>query len=73
MFFLFGVVVGIVAFGESVSFINDFWHAGSAGRAILPDLLEMDLGWVVVICVSLALILFWTFDRIRVLIYGKAQ
>lgn len=73
MLFLLGVVTGIVTFGETVSFINDFWHAGSEGRFILPDLLNMDVGWVVVLCVILALVMFWTFDKVRVLIYGKPQ
>jgi hypothetical protein len=72
-FFLLGVVVGVVTFGETVSLINDFWHAGSMGRFTLPEFLNMDLGWVVVLCVSLALAMFWTFDKIRASIYGKGQ
>ncbi len=73
IFFLLGLIGGMLFFGETVSFINAFWHSGNLGTLTLPELLNLETGVVVVLVVSLALAMFVGFGWLRKAIYGKAE
>jgi uncharacterized membrane protein YedE/YeeE len=73
MFFLLGHIVGVVVFGETVSFIKEFWNSSYMGRFVLPELLGLETGVVVVLVVCLALAMFIGFGWVQRLIYGKSQ
>ena len=69
--FVLGVVVGVLGFGETVAIFNDFWHSGSEGRLTLPEWFNLETGWVAVLIVCLALVMFWGAGKLRTLIYGN--
>ncbi|MGI9320142.1 MAG: YeeE/YedE thiosulfate transporter family protein [Thiogranum sp.] len=73
MFFLLGHIAGVIFFGESVSFITNFWNSGYMGFITLPELLHMETGVVIVLVVCLALAMFLGFGWLRSAIYGKAE
>lgn len=73
MFFLLGHVVGVLAFGETVGYINEFWNSSYMGRFILPELLGLDTGVVVLLVVCLALVMFLGFGWIQRIIYGRGD
>jgi hypothetical protein len=73
MFFLLGHVVGVLAFGESVGYINEFWNSSYMGRFILPELLGLDTDVVVLLVVCLALVMFLGFGWIQRIIYGRGD
>lgn len=56
--FVMGVIIGIFAFGETVSTFDDFWHSTDEGRYTLQELFDVDAGVVVIGVVVLALVLF---------------
>ena len=72
-FFVLGVVTGVLAFGETVAYYNDFWHSSYFGRFTLPELFGLDTGIVVVLLVLMALFMFWGFGLISRLVYGKQE
>ncbi len=59
MVFLGGVVVGVALFGVTVPHFMDFWTYSDYGRLTLPDWLGIPSGWVVLVVVVIALLLFW--------------
>lgn len=71
MFFVLGVVIGVFLFGETVSLFNEFWHSGDLGRYTLADWLRVEIGTVVLIMVSLAIIVFWLAEKLRHKLYGS--
>ncbi len=71
MFFLFGLFVGVLAFGESISFINEFWHSSYMGRFTLPELFGLKTGVVVFLLICLAVVMFLGFGWIQRIIYGR--
>jgi hypothetical protein len=73
MFFLLGLIAGVIFFGESVSFITNFWNSGYFGHFTLPELLQLETGVVVVLVVCLALAMFIGFGWLRSAIYGKRE
>ena len=73
MFFLMGLVAGVLAFGETVGYINAFWNSSYMGRFILPELFGLDTGEVVFLVVCLAIALFLGFGWIQRLIYGRGD
>lgn len=73
MFFVFGVVVGVLAFGETVGHFNDFWHSGSLGRFTVPELFNLPTGVTVVLIVLMALVVFWCFGLVSNRIYGAHE
>lgn len=73
LFFFLGLVAGVVAFGETVGFFNEFWNSGYLGRFILPELLGLEIGVVVFLAVIMALMMFIGFEWVRHLIYGKKK
>ena len=46
MFFLAGHIAGVIVFGETVGFINEFWNSGYMGRFLLPELFGLETGVV---------------------------
>jgi len=72
-FFVLGVVTGVLIFGDTVAYFNDFWHSGSMGRFTLPELFGLDTGVVVVMLVLMALAMFWGFGLISKLIWGEQE
>lgn len=70
-FFVLGALVGVLIFGDTVSLYNEFWHSGFEGRLTLPELFGLETGWVVVLVVCMAIVMFWGFGKVRTLIYGK--
>jgi hypothetical protein len=73
MFFLLGHIVGVLVFGESVPFINEFWNSSYLGRFILPELFGLPTGVVVVMVVCLAIAMFFGFGWIQRLIYRRGD
>ena len=71
MFFLLGLVAGVVLFGETVSYMDVFWHSGDMGVFTLPEFLHLETGIVVFLVVCLALVMFVGFEWLRKLIYGS--
>lgn len=72
-FFVLGVFSGVLLFGDTVEYYNDFWHSGFMGRFTLPELFGLETGVVVVLLVLMALAMFWGFGLISKLIYGKQE
>jgi hypothetical protein len=73
MFFLLGVIAGVVLFGETVSYIDAFWNSGYMGVFTLPELLQLETGVVVLLVVCLALVMFLGFEWLRGRIYGRRK
>ena len=71
IFFVLGLLTGIIAFGETVGYFNDFWNSSFMGRFTLPEFLGLETGLVVFLAVIMALAMFLGFEWIRALIYGK--
>jgi hypothetical protein len=73
MFFLLGHIVGVVAFGETVGYIYEFWNSGYMGRFLLPELLGLPTGVVVLLVVCMAIAMFLGFGWIQRLIYKRGD
>ena len=73
MFFLFGLIVGVLLFGETVSHIYEFWNSSFMGRFILPEWLGLETGLVVFLVVCLAIAVFLVFGAIQRLVYGRGD
>jgi len=71
IFFVLGIITGILAFGETVGYINEFWSSSFMGRFTLPELLGLSTGVVVFLAVIMALAMFLGFEWIRSAVYGK--
>jgi len=72
MFFLLGLSVGIVTFGESIDkFLSDFWNSSYLGRFTLDDWLGLSTGVVVLGIVVMALGLFWLVEKIETAMGGE--
>jgi rhodanese-related sulfurtransferase len=59
MVFLSGVFLGVFVFGETVPYFMGFWNTTNLGRLTLPDWLGISSGWVILVLVVVALLLFW--------------
>ncbi len=73
MFFLFGHIVGVLAFGETVGYFYEFWNSSYLGRFTLPELFGLETGVVVLLVVCLALAMFLGFGLIQRLVYGRGD
>ncbi len=73
MFFLLGLIVGVIAFGETVGYIYEFWNSGYMGRFTLPELLGLETGVVVLLVVCMAIAMFLGFGWIQRLIYKRGD
>jgi hypothetical protein len=70
MFFLLGFFIGAIFFGETVEYIQRFWHSGYLGEFTLPELLGVETGVVVFLVACLALGMFLFFEWLRRVVYG---
>jgi hypothetical protein len=70
MFFLLGFFIGAIFFGETVEYIQRFWHSGYLGEFTLPELLGVETGVVVFLVAGLALGMFLFFEWLRRVVYG---
>jgi len=73
IFFVLGVIAGVLAFGDTVAWFNDFWNSSFMGRFTLPELFGLDTGVVVVMLVLMALAMFWGFGLISKALYGEQE
>ena len=73
MFFLLGHILGVVAFGETVGYIYEFWNSSYMGRFLIPELLGLETGVVVFLVVCLAIAMFLGFGWIQRLIYKRGD
>ncbi len=73
IFFVGGVLIGIVIFGEQTSSFEGFYNSTYMGRFLLPDWLGMSTGMVVFIVTVVGLFLIWGADQIEKAISRKAD
>jgi rhodanese-related sulfurtransferase len=73
IFFVLGVITGVLAFGDTVSYYNSFWNSSFMGRFTLPELFGLDTGVVVFLAVLMALAMFWGFGLISKAVYGEQE
>ena len=73
LWFLGGIAVGIIGFGETVALFDDFWHSSDFGRLTLQDWLGQPVGYVIVGLVVVAIPVFWLGERLRKRLYGNAD
>jgi rhodanese-related sulfurtransferase len=71
LFFTLGVLFGIFAFGETVSFFENFWNSSYMGRFTIPEWLNLPTGVVVVILILMALFMFWGSEQLERIIGKK--
>ncbi|MEN8242352.1 MAG: YeeE/YedE thiosulfate transporter family protein, partial [Chloroflexota bacterium] len=65
IFFVGGVLFGILAFGETVEYFDNFFFSSYMGRFTLMDWLGLETGWVVLIVVLMALFMFWGGEKLE--------
>ncbi len=77
MFFLGGILGGIVIFAEAENLFPYFYaYAGAKGRYTLFDWLGVDPGWVALAVVLMALGMFWGAEKLEKIFpgpYRKAE
>ena len=73
VFFVMGVIAGVLAFGDTVSYFNNFWNSSFMGRFTLPELFGLETGVVVVLLVLMALAMFWGLGLISKAVYGEQE
>jgi rhodanese-related sulfurtransferase len=69
--FVLGVLFGIFAFGETVSFYEGFWYSSFMGRFTIPEWLGLPIGIVVVGIVLMALFMFWGSEQLERIFGGR--
>lgn len=65
MFFVGGILTGIMIFGETVKYFDQFWYSSFMGRFTIPDWLGMDTGVVVFGITAIGLVALWGSERIE--------
>ncbi len=73
IWFVAGTAVGIVGFGETVAWFNDFWHTSDFGRLTLQAWLGLPTGVVILGLVGIAIGIFWLGETLRRRIYGQGD
>jgi rhodanese-related sulfurtransferase len=63
LFFLFGTLLGVFVFGETVGLFQDFWYSSYMGRFLLPELLGLSTGATILVVVLVALGAFWMAEK----------
>ncbi len=72
LFFVGGALFGIFTFGETVERFETFWKSSYKGRYTIPELLNIDVGVVVLGVVLAAIAVFWGGEQIE-RIFGGAD
>ena len=70
LFFVLGAFFGIFLFGETVSYFNVFWNSSYMGRFTLPELFGLSTGWIVLLVVIMAIVMFLAAEQLE-RIYGN--
>ena len=70
LWFVAGIAVGIIGFGESVALFDEFWHSSDFGRLTLQDWLGLPTGVVVLGLVAFGILAFWLGEKLRRKLYG---
>jgi len=65
LFFIAGIMGGIVVFGETSGHFDHFWESTYMGRFTLPDLLGLSPGTTVFLVVLLGLFALWGAEQIE--------
>jgi len=65
MFFIGGILTGIMIFGETVKYFEQFWYSSYMGRFTIPDWLGLDTGVVVFGITAFGLVALWGAERIE--------
>jgi len=63
LFFIGGIVIGGLLFGEAYPAIHEFYVSGSAGTLTLPEWLGWSTGVVIFLVVLMALGAFWAAEK----------
>ncbi len=71
LFFVLGVLAGILLFGETVDSFAIFWNSSYMGRFTLPELFGLSTGVVVLLVVLMALFMFWGGEKLEQYYGGK--
>ena len=71
IFFVLGVLVGILLFGETVEYFEIFWNSSYMGRFTLMDFFGISTGWVVLGVVLMALFMFWGAEKLEAYFGGQ--
>ncbi|MEZ4732131.1 MAG: YeeE/YedE thiosulfate transporter family protein [Caldilineaceae bacterium] len=71
IFFVVGVLTGILLFGETERFYDLWWNGSYYGRLTIMDWLGLPTGVVVVGVVLLALFMFWGGEQLERMIGGR--
>ncbi len=72
LFFVLGVLFGILVFGETERFYDLWWNnAGYLGRLTIPEWLGLPTGVVVVGIVLMALFMFWGAEQLEHIFGGR--
>lgn len=58
-FYLGGILIGIVIFGEETSRFESFYNSSYMGRFMLNEWLGVSIGWLVFVVLIVALFLLW--------------
>jgi hypothetical protein len=72
-FYIGGILTGIVIFGESFSFVEQFYSAGDMGRLIIPDWLGLPTGIVVFVITVVAILLIWGSEQLERIANGQSR
>ena len=70
LFFVLGVLFGILGFGETVEYIEGFFNSSYYGRLTLMDVFGLPTGVVVLLVMLMALFMFWGSEKLEK-IFGK--
>lgn len=71
IFFVGGVLFGILMFGETVGLYENFWHSSYLGRYTIMDWLGLSTGVVVLLVVLMALFMFWGAEQLERIVGGR--
>ncbi len=71
IFFVLGVLVGILLFGETVEYFEIFWNSSYMGRYTLMDFFGLQTGVIVLGVILMALFMFWGAEKLEAYLGGQ--
>ena len=72
-FYIAGILTGVVIFGETFSFVEQFYSAGDMGRFIIPDWLGVPTGVVVFVVAVVAVFLILGAEQLERIANGVSR